>query len=77
MTLMGVRTYAPRLGRFPSVDPVVDGNANAYDYGDQDPINGADLDGRMWHNDEKMQCDSAGRPNISRYCAPGAHCSLY
>jgi RHS repeat-associated protein len=42
---MGVRTYAPALGRFTSPDPVPGGSANAYDYANQDPINNSDLSG--------------------------------
>src|SRR5207248_7324421 len=44
---MGVRTYVPAMGRFTSVDPVDGGSANDYDYANQDPVNGYDLDGRM------------------------------
>jgi RHS repeat-associated protein len=47
LTLMGVRLYAPVLGRFLSTDPVYDGNANSYVY-PGDPINRFDLDGRDW-----------------------------
>ncbi|WP_020519736.1 RHS repeat domain-containing protein [Catelliglobosispora koreensis] len=46
VVLMGVRLYAPSLGRFLSVDPVDGGSANAYDYCYADPINCTDLDGK-------------------------------
>jgi RHS repeat-associated protein len=42
---MGTRYYDPALGRFTQVDPIEGGSANRYDYADQDPINGYDLDG--------------------------------
>ncbi|MBB6567700.1 RHS repeat-associated core domain-containing protein [Kribbella sandramycini] len=45
LLLMGVRLYSPSTGLFTSVDPVVGGNANAYNY-PSDPINSFDLDGR-------------------------------
>lgn len=43
---MGVRLYAPWLGRLLSVDPVPGGSANPYDYCNADPVNCTDLDGR-------------------------------
>ncbi len=42
---MGARSYVPGIGRFTSVDPVVGGSANAYEYALGDPVNGFDLDG--------------------------------
>ncbi|MDP5183142.1 RHS repeat-associated core domain-containing protein [Blastococcus sp. BMG 814] len=49
LTLMGVRLYAPTLGRFLTVDPIEGGSANAYEYSVGDPINKVDLDGRaVW-----------------------------
>ncbi|MFG2040425.1 RHS repeat-associated core domain-containing protein [Dactylosporangium sp. NPDC048998] len=44
--LMGVRLYAPSLGRFLQVDPELGGSATAYDYCDADPVNCFDLDGK-------------------------------
>ncbi|MCZ2818307.1 RHS repeat-associated core domain-containing protein [Modestobacter sp. VKM Ac-2984] len=46
LTLMGVRLYAPALGRFLTVDPVHGGSANDYEYVNADPINVTDIDGR-------------------------------
>ncbi|MDN3263473.1 DNRLRE domain-containing protein [Streptomyces sp. CSDS2] len=48
LTLMGVRLYNPATGRFLSTDPVPGGSANAYEYGNGDPVNNYDLDGRSW-----------------------------
>ena len=45
--LMGVRLYAPWLGRFLTIDPVPGGSATAYDYCNADPVNCTDLDGRF------------------------------
>nr|WP_239149242.1 DNRLRE domain-containing protein [Streptomyces sp. SID12501] len=43
--LMGVRLYNSGTGRFLSVDPILGGSANAYDYTNQDPVNQVDLAG--------------------------------
>ncbi|WP_307782763.1 RHS repeat-associated core domain-containing protein [Tenggerimyces flavus] len=45
LVLMGVRLYAPQLGRFLQTDPVPGGNLNAYSY-PLDPANEYDLDGK-------------------------------
>ncbi len=47
---MGVRSYAPALGRFLSPDPIQGGSPNAYDYAGQDPVNGFDLMGERCHD---------------------------
>jgi hypothetical protein len=46
---MGVRLYAPLLGRFLQTDPIYGGNPNTYTY-PVDPINAHDLDGKWWRN---------------------------
>jgi RHS repeat-associated protein len=42
---MGKRVYLPSAGRFLQTDPVPGGSANAYDYVNQDPVDGFDLSG--------------------------------
>ncbi len=43
--LMGARVYDPGTGRFLQVDPIVGGNANAYDYCSGDPSSCVDVTG--------------------------------
>lgn len=47
IVLMGVRLYAPTLGRFLQTDPFLGGSANPYDYCIGDPVGCVDLDGFM------------------------------
>lgn len=49
LVLMGARLYNPTTGLFLSRDPVPGGNDNAYTY-PPDPINGFDLDGRLYRD---------------------------
>ncbi|MEU9451581.1 DNRLRE domain-containing protein [Streptomyces sp. NPDC048277] len=49
LTLMGARVYNPATGRFLQTDPVLDGSANAYEYGYGDPVNSFDLNGQSSH----------------------------
>jgi RHS repeat-associated protein len=49
---MGARSYVPALGRFLSTDAIAGGSANAYDYGNADPVNQIDPTGmKPYDND--------------------------
>jgi RHS repeat-associated protein len=62
---MGVRSYVPALGRFITPDPVPGGSANAYDYADQDPVNGFDLNGEC-HPMRNRHCSGPSSPRERR-----------
>lgn len=62
---MGVRSYVPALGRFLSPDPVPGGSANAYDYADQDPVNGFDPTGEC-HPVKNRNCSGPPSPREKR-----------
>lgn len=53
---MGARSYVPAIGRFLSKDQVAGGSANAYDYGNADPVNQFDPSGMKPYDNA---CDSA------------------
>lgn len=58
--LMGVRAYNPTTGRFLQVDPVRGGSANAYEYGNGDPVNNSDPSGRVTCDDYRSVCNKYG-----------------
>jgi RHS repeat-associated protein len=60
---MGARSYIPSLGRFLTPDPVPGGSANPYDYANQDPVNGFDLEGTCA---SKKQCRAAAAREKAR-----------
>jgi RHS repeat-associated protein len=62
---MGLRSYVPALGRFLTPDPVKGGSANAYDYADQDPVNGFDLTGEC-HPLKNRHCSGPLSPREKR-----------
>jgi len=51
---MGARSYVPQLGRFLSADPVPGGSANAYDYGNADPVNESDPAGTKPYDTDEI-----------------------
>jgi RHS repeat-associated protein len=53
---MGARSYIPTIGRFLSSDPIAGGSANAYDYGNADPVNQFDPTGSAPYGYDKA-CD--------------------
>jgi len=53
---MGSRSYVPTIGRFLSSDPIAGGSANAYDYGNADPVNQFDPTGMAPYGYDKA-CD--------------------
>ena len=56
---MGARSYVPAIGRFLSVDPIAGGSANAYDYGNADPVNQFDPTGLKPYDSD---CDTSVAP---------------
>ncbi len=69
---MGARSYVPQIGRFLTPDPVMGGAANAYDYANQDPINGFDLTGECAHPGHK-KCYGPPTPASIRQAARRAN----
>lgn len=51
---MGARSYAPAIGRFLSGDSITGGSANAYDYGNADPVNQADPTGTKPYDTDEI-----------------------
>jgi RHS repeat-associated protein len=71
LTHLGARDYDPTIGRFISVDPLVDKldpqQMEGYSYADNSPVTASDPDGRM-----TMCADSCGEPGNSVGPPPSA-----
>jgi RHS repeat-associated protein len=68
---MGARSYVPAIGRFLSSDPIAGGSANAYDYGNADPVNQFDPSGMKPADND---CD----PGIAPYtCQVWLHIRMW
>ncbi|MET0305828.1 MAG: RHS repeat-associated core domain-containing protein [Solirubrobacterales bacterium] len=71
VTQMGVRSYVPALGRFISLDPVLGGSANSYEYAEADPVNGLDLPELCLYEPGAPYPGASVRDSLSRRRAPG------
>ena len=67
---MGARSYVPAIGRFLSTDPIAGGSANAYDYGNADPVNQFDPSGKKPHDND---CD----PGVAGSCKCKLHIKMW
>ncbi len=63
---MGARLYLPTTGRFLQTDPVPGGSANAYDYVNQDPMDGLDLSGEYYNGPRNTNMTKQCRLNAAK-----------
>lgn len=68
---MGTRSYVPAIGRFLSSDPISGGSANAYDYGNADPVNQSDPSGMKPYDNA---CDVGAAPGV---CQVWLHITMW